>query len=351
MRVRCLTALTRRAALALRSSSRARRLRAAALAVTCAAALALSSGDASADPSSTSIEQGFEQGEVQHPQTQAMAGATNALGTSTSAIFQNPAGLPIARVYHFEALAAIAPEARRQSYGFAVADSSTNRLAGGFGGVWSVMDPDGINRSWTDLRLTLAYPFGERLSFGLTGRYMRVSQSVAAGPLGSSLASDGTRGEPIVSHFTFDAGGLVALTQGLRLGVVGHNLTNPSHGLMPTTLAGGLGYTSGAFGIEGDGLVDFTTYGGKARGRFMAGGYYLIGDRFPVRAGYRFDAGMKTHAITLGAGYVDRQFSVDVSVRRDVVADHPATFVMIGFRFFYVAGAAPDDSDGIGVAQ
>jgi hypothetical protein len=321
----------------------------AALSAAIAATLA-ESAPAFADPSSTTIEQGYEMGEVQHPHSQGMGGANNALGTSTVSIFQNPATLPVARVYHFEALAAISPEARRQSYGVSVADSSTNRLAGGFGGVWSGMDPDKVDRTWTDLRLALAYPFGERLSFGLTGRYVRVSQAVTAGPLGASLASDGTRDQAMVSHFTFDAGALVSVSQNVRIGLVGHNLSNPAHGLMPTTLAGGIGYTAGVFGLEADGLLDFTTYS-KTRGRFMAGGFYLIGDRFPVRAGYRFDAGSKAHSMTLGAGYVDRQFSVDVSVRRDLVATFPATFIMIGLRFFYVAGVAPDDSDGIGVAQ
>lgn len=316
-----------------------------------ALAVVFAASRAAAEPSTTSPEQGYDLGEVEHPLTVGMGGGANALGTSTQAIFGNPANLPLARVYHFEALAAIGPEARRQSYGGAVADSSTNRLAGGFAGVFSMMDPDGIHRSWTDLRLSLAYPFGDKLAFGLTTRYLRVSQSVASGPLGASLPSDGTRGEPIWNHFTFDAGVALAPSQNLRLGLVGHNLTNASNGLAPTTLAGGIGYTGGAFGIEGDALADFTTWK-TPRGRYMLGGFYLFGDHFPVRAGYRYDDGMKTHAVSLGSGYVDRQFSVDLSARRDVVGDHPSTLIMIGLRFFYVAGSTPDDSDSaIGMGQ
>src|SRR5262245_33120692 len=121
-------------------------------------ALVFLSTRAAAEPSTTSPEQGYDLGEVEHPLSVGMGGGANALGTSTQAIFGNPANLPLARVYHFEALAAVGPEARRQSYGGAVADSSTNRLAGGFAGVFSLMDPDGIHRGWTDLRLTLAYP-------------------------------------------------------------------------------------------------------------------------------------------------------------------------------------------------
>ena len=88
-------------------------------------------GIAYADPSTTSIEQGYELGEVQHPRVVGMGGAVQAFGGSTTAIFANPANLTLLRVYHLEGLAALSPESRRQSYGGAIADSSTSRLAGG----------------------------------------------------------------------------------------------------------------------------------------------------------------------------------------------------------------------------
>src|SRR5690606_9292441 len=227
------------------------------LAVT--ALVGLLSREAHADPSSTTVEQGYELGEIQHPRTIAMAGAQQAWGGSTNAIFQNPANLSLFRVYHLEAIGAFGPEARRQSYGGAIADSSTSRLAGGFGGTWSQMDSDGIQRRWTDLRLTLAYPMGDRLSLGMTGRYLRVGQRVAAGPLGASLASDGTRDEPIMNEFTFDAGLGVQLTQQLRIGVSGRNLTATGSPLAPLGVAGGIGYSNGVFTVEADTLIDFTT--------------------------------------------------------------------------------------------
>jgi len=301
-------------------------------------AVATTAGRASADPSSTSIEQGYELGEVQHPRSVAMGNAQQVFGGSTAAIFANPANLALYRVYHIEALAAFSPEARRQSYGGAVADSSTSRLAGGLGGTWSQMDPDGIKRTFADVRLTLAYPLGDRLSLGMTGRYLRVAQRVASGPLGASLASDGTREEPTFSQFTFDAGAAVQLSEGIRLAVSGRNLTAPGTALAPLGVAGGVGYSNQTFTIEGNTLVDFTTWG-KARPRVMFGAEYLVADRFPIRAGYRYDDGMKTHAISLGAGYVERKFSVELAGRRDVVADHPATLLSLGVRFFIDSGA------------
>lgn len=272
-----------------------------------------------------------------------MAGANQVWGGSTTAVFANPANLPLYRVYHLEALAAFGPEARRQSYGGAVVDSSTSKLAGGFGGTWSQMDPDGIKRQWTDLRLALAYPLGDRFHLGLTGRYLRVNQGVTRGPFGASLASDGLSTEPIVSEFTFDAGAAIAITEQLRVAVSGRNLTAPGVGFLPTGLAGGLGWSNQTVTVEGNTLVDFTTFG-EARARFMLGGEVLLADRVPLRTGYRYDAGLKTHALSLGAGYVDRRFSVEVGARRDIVADNPATTIAVGIRIFI-------DSGGIGGSQ
>lgn len=309
--------------------------RAAAIAI---AVASFSPGIAFADPSSTSIEQGYELGEVQHPRSVGMGNAQQVFGGSTTAVFVNPANLPLYRVYHLEGLAALGPEAGRQSYGGAIADSSTSRLAGGFGGTWSQMDPDGIKRQFTDLRLALAYPLGDRLSLGVTGRFLRVAQKVSSGPLGASLASDGTRDEPVFSAFTFDAGAAVQITENIRAALSGRNLTATGTGLAPLALAGGIGWSNQTVTIEADSLIDFTTFG-SARARAMVGAELLVADRFPIRAGYRYDAGMKTHAASLGLGYVERKFSIELGGRRDVVADHPATLISLGIRFFIDSGA------------
>jgi hypothetical protein len=316
--------------------------RAAAIAIAIAASVP---GLAQADPSSTSIEQGYELGEIPQPRVVGMAGAVQAFGGSTTAVFVNPANLTLLRVYHLEGIVALSPEARRQSYGGAIVDSSTSRLAGGFGGTWSQMDPDGIKRQFADLRLALAYPVGDRFSLGVTGRYLRVQQKVSAGPLGASLVSDGLRDEPLLSTFTFDAGGAVQITDQFRFAVSGRNLTLPAAALAPTALAGGLGWSNQTITIEADTLIDFTTYD-SARARGMLGAEVLVADRIPIRAGYRFDAGTKTHAIGFGAGYVDRKFSVELAGRRDVVADHPATFISFGLRFFIDSGAAGGGDSG-----
>jgi len=301
-------------------------------------AVALMARTAVADPSTTSPEQGYDLGEIPSPRSVGMGGAQTALGTGTTALYLNPANLPFARVYHFEGIAAISPDARRQTYGGGIADSSTSRLAGGIGGAWSQLDPDGIHRSWTDLRLALAYPLSDKIGLGVTGRYLRASQSVSTGPFGADGVSDGTRGDPIFNAFTFDAGLTVAPANGLQIGVVGKNLTNPGTSLAPTTLAGGVGYATSQFAIEGDALADFTTWR-STRARFMVGGEVFLADHFPLRAGYRYDDGQHAHAVSGGVGYVDKKWSFELSVRRDVSAEHPMTLFVAGLRYFMDNGA------------
>ncbi|CAN5176306.1 hypothetical protein BH09MYX1_BH09MYX1_58560 [soil metagenome] len=305
----------------------------------------LTAQPAFADPSSTSVQQGYEQGDIQSPRTMAMANAQTALGTSTSALVGNPANLPFARVYHFETLAFYQPEARRQSYGGAVADSVTNKLAGGFAGTWNSMDPDGIDRTWTDLRLSIAYPLTNWLALGLTGRYLRMSQAVSKGPFGQSIVSDGSSDQALASIFTFNAGLTIQPVKGLSFGVVASNLTHPGTGIAPTTIAIGAGFTNEVISVEADSQIDFDTWG-TPRSRWGVGGELFLVNHLLLRLGYRFDTGMKTHALSTGVGYVDRRFSVELSGRRDIIADNPATSFVIGLRYFYDTGVQVDQAMG-----
>ena len=289
---------------------------------------------AAADPASTSPEQGYDLGEIQGARMLAFGGAQAALGTSTTSLFLNPANLPLARVYHFEALAAVSPEAQRQSYGGAVVDSSTSRLAGGVAGTWNLQDPNGINRQWTDIRVGMGYGLGDRFSVGAAGRYLRVSQATGSGPLGPSEASDGLPSSPILNTLTCDIGATLIPIDGFRIGAVGKNLTNPGTGLAPTTVQGGAGYGSELFSIETDVLGDFTTYS-AARARVMFGGELFLGGHVPIRLGYRCDDGTKTQAISAGLGYIESSWSFEVSARHDFVGEHPSTMLVASVRFFY----------------
>jgi len=303
-----------------------------------------------ADPMSTSVEQAYDMGQVPQPRAVGMGDALNAIGVGTPALYMNPANMAMARVYHLEAFAAYSPEAQRDSFGASIVDSVINaqRVAGGIGGTWNEMDPDGLHRIWSDIRAAIALPLGDYVALGVAGRYLHVDQHTGVGPLGPSTASDGTSSGAIFNQLTFDVGATVALGD-FRLGAVGHNLTNPSTALAPTTAVLGLGYTSGVFALEADGLLDFTTFG-YTTGRVMGGGELFLGGRYALRLGWRYDTGTALNSPSLGIGYIDPRWSVEVSGRRDITSEHAATLGVLSLKYFYdAAGTAPhmDEPDAL----
>jgi len=299
-----------------------------------------------ADPMSTSPEQAYDLGEIPSARAMGMGGALNALGVSTTALYLNPANMPLARVYHIESLTALSPEAQRQTYGLAIVDSVLNggRISGGAGGAWSQMDPNGTHRTWTDVRAAVAIPLGDYVALGATGRWLRVEQAVSAGPLGNSLASGGTASGPLVNALTFDLGATVSLGDSLRLAVAGHNLTNPATALAPLSGVAGIGYGTQTFAVEADGLLDFTTYD-STQSRLMFGGELFLGDHYALRAGWRYDTGSRLHTPSLGLGYVDPRWSIELATRHDLASDHASTFAVLSLRYFYDATGTATPAD------
>jgi len=280
---------------------------------------------------------GYNYQEIETPRITATNGATRALSSSTEALFDNPANMSAARVYHLAALAQIWPESRRQSYGAAAVDSvgSSARVAGGIGATYNTQDSDGIDRKWTDVRFALSYPFSDQFYMGVGGRYLTLSQN-GSGPLPSSAASGGLSNKHIVSGFAFDAGATFKPTDGLSLSIVGTNLNNPGSGFQPMGLGGGIGFGKDLFSLEADIAADFTTWDHTTT-RAMAGGGVLLGDPFPLRAGYRYDDGAKSHSVSGGLGYIDTTFGAELAIRR-VVSGDPATAIVFGFSYHLDSG-------------
>lgn len=306
-----------------------------------AVALVFSPGEAAAQEEDTFFADpppqfGFNYGETDTPRSGAMGGALRALGGGNTAHYLNPANMGITRLYHIQALAQFTPEAGRHLYGGAIVDS-TRRLSGGVSFIGGFQDSEGIDRSHLDARVSLAFAITERFHLGLSGRYMSLDQE-GLGPLGASRTSGGLVDdeggrESLVNTVTFDAGVTIKATDELHIGLSGQNLTYPNNGLLPTTAGGGIGYGTRDFSIEIDALADFSSWVDISP-RVMVGGEYLIANRFPIRAGYRFDllAGSlldPSHQLSGGFGYVDTSFAVEAGVRRTLTGPS-ATMIMAG---------------------
>lgn len=285
----------------------------------------------------------FNYGETETTRSAAMGGAMRAAGNGTTGVYMNPASMTSTRVYHIEAQAQVTPEFGRHVYGGTIVDSVTSRLAGGFAVNGGFLDGDGIDRSWIDVRLALAYPITDAFSVGFGGRYLKVVQD-GLGPLGESKASGGLRDDgggrfALENLPTFDAGIAIRAGDILRIGLSGQNLSYPDDGLLPTTFGGGLAIATEDFTIEADGVADFTSYE-EIAARIMGGGELLVADAVPIRLGYRFDQGAASHAISGGVGYLGREFSIEGAVRRTIVGPDATVLVFSVAYFLESSGLA-----------
>ena len=291
----------------------------------------LSATSARGEKSALAPEVGWDGNEQTTARSAALGGAVRGIGPDITGLFANPANIAATRVYHLGAIAAIWPEANRQTYGAAAVDSVTSKMAGGLAGTYTIQDPEGLKRKATDIRLALAFPVSDKLFFGATGKYLKLRQD-GLGPFGKSYASGGLPSDSIISGFTFDAGVMARPTEMLSIGLLGTNLTNAGNGFRPLGFGGGVGVGTRDFSVEGDVAADFTTYE-KTKLKYMAGLELLAADRFPLRGGYRYDDGQKTHAVSGGVGYLDQQFAIEASVRR-TVSGAASTTIIIGLSYF-----------------
>jgi hypothetical protein len=312
----------------------------------------LLAGEAFADPSALPPSFAYDYGATETPRS-AGVGAMHALGSGLTALFLNPANLGLTRTYQIGALAQVSPEGHTQNYGGAVMDS-TRRISGGIGFVAGFQDPDGLARKTLDTRAALGFAVSKEFHLGVGGRFLNVQQD-GLGPLGASRASGGLvdpaaapgpNGAPgrqrMIGTVTADAGLTIKPIEALALSAYGRNLTLRKNGLLPTVFGGAIGFGTADLSVEADAEVDFTSYS-KTSVRAMAGGEFLLFNRVPLRAGYRFDALAATglgpsHAVNGGVGYLEPRFGVEAAVRR-TVSGPSSTSILVQLTYFLDAGA------------
>ncbi|MBX3260580.1 MAG: hypothetical protein KF782_12885 [Labilithrix sp.] len=227
------------------------------------------------------LEQGYELGEVQHPRSVALAGAQQVWGGSTTAVFIAH-NLSLYRVYPRRARG-VQSRARRRALRRRGRRLGTKPSGGQLWRHVVADGPDGIRRQWTDLRLALAHPLGDRFHLGATGRYMRVNRGHHAVQSLLSLASRaGRRRSRSSAGSTFDAGAAVAITEQLRFAVSGRNLGSGHRPLAARSGGAALGWSNQTVTAEANTLVDFDVrrradaHDGRRR--------VLLADRVPLRA-------------------------------------------------------------------
>lgn len=245
-----------------------------------------------------------------------MGGAYTAVGTGLSGMYHNPAGIAAARMYAIGGTYAYTPSGNLLNA--SVVDSKTNpKLAAEVGYSYLIpheqADPGGH-----DIRAAIAIPaLPERVSLGISGRYLILDRN----------------GTEFARGFTLDAGFLFQILETFHAGLVGKNFIDvcqqPARcrGAAPLTFGAGLAYgKTTPFHISADFAADLGSEADAVNYEVDAGAEYMIGGSFPIRAGYKYRTFDSSNRASLGFGWRESQFGLDVGANMDV-AD-PSVFTV-----------------------
>lgn len=299
--------------------------------VTVAAACTLASATVSAQMTggSGSVVRPLDEG-MTTPRALSLGGRAEAAGSSTTALFANPAGASAIRTYHVDALALWDPTIGRFAVGSGVMDSTRNLLSGGLSYTFSAI-PDGPDaRTSHDARLVLGVNLGSMAGLGARVRYLNVSAGPAA-PQSQGLDRNGFSG------FTFDVGLHLHPLREFSLSVTGYNLNNVNTTAAPIQLGtGAMLSPTRELSFVADVLIDFRSTN-ATRGVYSGGAELFLANRYALRAGYLYDDTRGgAQAFTLGAGFIDPHFGIEVGYRQAVVPEMQTT-LLLSVRYFYQA--------------
>jgi hypothetical protein len=229
----------------------------------------------------------------------AMGGAFLALGDGTESIDGNPAALSLQKQYLIEVGGAWDVHTKYAFVSPAVLDSTSGPLAAGVS-YHLVTTGRAANQTTGNVTtLALAYPLGDNLNIGASVHHVLTT---------GAISGDGVTG---------DAGLAVRLFSGLVAAASAHNIIDIRNPLAPRYYAAGLGYVSPPLTLAGDFRTDLGD-SSVTHYTYNAGAEYVLGDSFPVRAGYAFETTTHTSFLSGGLGFKLSGGGVDVAYRHEL---------------------------------
>jgi hypothetical protein len=259
---------------------------------------------------------------------------------STQAQADNPANLPLGHIAHMESIFQYQPQLKAMAAGASVMDGMTS---GYFAMGLATRFLFGDNSGWEG-RLGLGVPIGEMLALGVAARYADLTsrdkgarpenfeELAAAEESGESVAADHTYK---LKRFTMDAAVTLRPLPILTISGLAYNLINTHSPLAPMLVGGSVSFGRDALSLGGDVLVDLNQHKqfDGVKMQFGGGIEYLTQGVAPLRAGYLYDQGRRQHAVTGGIGYMNKQFSVQLSLRQ-YVNDQKDTTLFSAVQYF-----------------
>jgi len=260
-----------------------------------------------------------------------MGGGGNASAASTSALYTNPAGMMVLRLYHVELMYQYGSEMSSHLGGAAVVDSVTSPYVGaGLGFAYKGTASSPTDHDQFDVRLGIAGAFTDWFMVGVNGKYMHATHG-GLGPSGRPAL--GSSGDAVLNTFSMDAGLLLRPVKFIGVGIAGYNLTNTGSAFAPIELAPAVAFfVADMFTGEFEFIVDFTSHSEEAF-EYHAGLELFLADVVPLRAGYFFKDWDESHNVTAGIGYVSRQFGIEFGLSQRVTGPKDTT-AGLGVRIF-----------------
>jgi hypothetical protein len=259
--------------------------------------------------------------------------AVRASATGATAIGVNPAGVALSHSYSLEGIYGYRGEDSSTIVGAAVCDSVTNRVAAAcMNYTYFGSSPEGGSRSLHEIGLTVAVPFGEKVMFGETTRYIDYSESgTFAQP--DDHSRDGA--------FTTDLGLVLKPADEFALAGAVYNLLGHDHGFFPRGIGAGAALTlAQRLNVGFDAVWNLDHPDGVKTGRYGVGAELFLNSEgaeqgYALRGGYVYDRAFKDQYLTAGLGFVTPRIGLDVGMRKQVGGDVGDELLFeVGLRLF-----------------
>lgn len=227
-----------------------------------------------------------------------MGGAWRALGLGAESGTGNPAAVAAFRTYRIELTGGWDWAGKDAAGMVAVADSSTSALAAGVS-YQLISLGKGTQRATAHLNtVALAVPLGESLMIGVSSRYLLM------------------RGARLANAITGDAGIIFRPAPVISLGISGHNLIGTGNAELTRYYSAHAGVFAGLLTIAADVRADFET-NDRTTLTYSGGLEYVLGQNFPLRAGYTWDGFTRASQLGVGLGLLFGGGGLDLAYRHD----------------------------------
>jgi hypothetical protein len=227
-----------------------------------------------------------------------MGGAWRALGLGAEAGTGNPAALALIRSYRVE-LTGAWDWVNKDAFGMLAVSDATNPLAAGVSYQLGTID-SGAQRATVHLNtLALALPLMDSILVGVSTRYLLM------------------RGARSADAITGDVGLVIRPSEFFALGVSAHNLLRTPHPELAPYYSAHVGVLTGQFVLGADVRADFET-NEQLTLTYSGGLEVLLGQAFPVRAGYTYDGFTRSSQLGFGIGFLSQGGGLDLAYRQDL---------------------------------